>query len=218
VNWETLLTWGDSITIGARSYLAYGEYAGKFLSNATHREWHTPVHATCGFTANDLNRSLTPLMPTMKSFQPSFLTILIGTNDLKGPTTRECFRVAYRQVLVKARLICRPSQILAIEIPHLKTGVMYPYQMGMNKTVDHFNEDIREISRDFKVRTLKLHLEDDDLFDGVHLTEEGSEHVAWQITELVLHDRGLTVPLSNGLNLEMPSELQNDFPIGLGQA
>ena len=195
MNWETLLCWGDSITIGARSYLAYAEYAGTYLSETTNREWHTPVHATCGFTASDLNRSLTPVMPTMKDYQPSFLTILIGTNDLKAPTSRECFRIAYRQVLIKARLICRPGQILAIQIPQLKTGVMYPYQMEMNETVEEFNEDISQLARDFGVRTVKLQLADEDLFDGVHLNESGSTHVAWQIAEFILRDRGLTVPL-----------------------
>jgi len=97
MNWETMLAWGDSITIGARSYLSYAEYAGNFLQKETKKHWHTPVHAVCGFTASDLNRSLTPELASQKSLSPSLLTLMIGTNDLKSPTDPELFRIAYRQ-------------------------------------------------------------------------------------------------------------------------
>lgn len=192
MNWETLLSWGDSITIGARSYLAYSEYAGGILGKSTQREWLTPIHASCGFTVNDLNRSLTPVIQDHKALQPSLLTILIGTNDVKSPTSPELFEIAYRQVLVKASLICRRNQILAIMIPNLQPGVMYPYQFTMNESVAKFNQIIERLAKEFGIRTLKLYLEEEDFFDGVHLNELGSDNVGWQIAEFILRDRGMT--------------------------
>jgi len=123
MNWETILAWGDSITIGARSYLAYAEHAGNFLQQETGKHWHTPIHAVCGYTACDLNRSLTPEISNQQALSPSLLTLMIGTNDLKSPTDPESFRVAYRQLLIKASLICPAQQILVLHIPRLKAGV-----------------------------------------------------------------------------------------------
>ena len=191
MNWETLLCWGDSITIGSRSYLCYPEYAAQSLATATDRQWHAITHAVCGYTACDLNRSLAPELGKMQVLKPGLLTIMIGTNDLKSPTAIEPFKIAYTQLLIKARLICSPSQILLFEIPELRTGVMYPYLVSMNETVKKYNSAIKELADQFGVRTISADLDDHHLFDGVHLNEAGSEHVGAQLSAKVLDDRGL---------------------------
>ena len=197
MNWETLLSWGDSITIGARSYLAYPEYAGQSLSQPTSKHWHTPIHAECGYTACDLNRSLTPELQSFVEMKPSLLTIMIGTNDLKSPTTIESFRIAYRQLLIKAHMVCSSQQILVLAIPELKRGVMYPYQFEMNSTVKELNQVIAGLAEEFGVRMISVDLNDEDLFDGVHLNESGSEKVGQQIADFVLADRGITCRLNS---------------------
>ena len=191
MNWETILSWGDSITIGARSYLAYPEYAGHTLTQSTNKHWHTPIHAVCGYTACDLNRSLTPELEKFVALKPSLLTIMIGTNDLKSPTDVDSFEIAYRQLLIKAHLVCPPKQILVLPIPELKKGVMYPYQIDMNSTVKLLNSSINDLATEFGVRTLSVELEDIDLYDGVHLSESGSRNVGSQVADFVLADRGL---------------------------
>jgi len=192
MNWETLLCWGDSITIGARSYLCYPEYAAQSLADATDRRWHAITHAVCGYTACDLNRSLAPEIGKMKDLKPGLLTIMIGTNDLKGPTALKPFKIAYSQLLIKARMVCGPNQILLFEIPELKTGVMYPYLVSMNASVRKYNTAIKELADQFGVRTIGVDLEDHHLFDGVHLDETGSHHVGCQLAAKVLEDRGLS--------------------------
>ena len=194
MNWETLLCWGDSITIGSRSYLCYPEYAANSLATATDRQWHAITHAVCGYTTCDLNRSLAPEIGKMKDLAPGLLAIMIGTNDLKSPTAIEPFRIAYSQLLIKARLVCSPNQILLFEIPELRTGVMYPYLVSMNATVKKYNTVIREMADQFGVRTMHADLEDRHLFDGVHLNEIGSEHVGSQLAAKVLKDRGIISP------------------------
>ena len=200
MNWETLLCWGDSITIGSRSYLCYPEYAAQSLATSTDRQWHAITHAVCGYTTCDLNRSLAPELGKMKDLAPGLLTIMIGTNDLKSPTAIEPFRIAYSQLLIKARLVCSPNQILLFEIPELRTGVMYPYLVSMNATVKKYNAVIREMADQFGVRTMQADLEDRHLFDGVHLNETGSEHVGSQLAAKVLEDRGLTLPQKKEAN------------------
>ena len=191
MNWETILSWGDSITIGARSYLAYPEYAGHALTQSTNKHWHTPIHAFCGYTACDLNRSLTPELEKFVALKPSLLTIMIGTNDLKSPTDIGSFEIAYRQLLIKAHLVCPSKQILILPIPELKKGVMYPYQIHMNSTVKLLNSSIDDLATEFGVRTLSVGLEDVDLYDGVHLSESGSRNVGSHVADFILADRGL---------------------------
>ncbi|NQV02922.1 MAG: hypothetical protein HQ542_09770 [Bacteroidia bacterium] len=50
MNWETLISFGDSITIGARSYLGYPEICGDLLENILNKDWHVINHARNGFT------------------------------------------------------------------------------------------------------------------------------------------------------------------------
>ena len=206
MNWETLLSWGDSITIGARSYLAYPEYAGQSLSQPTRKQWHTPIHATCGYTVCDLNRSLTSQLQSFVELKPSFLTIMIGTNDLKSPTAIEPFRIAYRQLLIKAHMVCSSQQILILAVPELKRGVMYPYQFGMNSTIMRFNEVIGELAEEFGVRMISANLDDEDLFDGVHLNESGSKNVGQQVADFILADRGITCRLNKSKSQRRATE------------
>ncbi len=45
MNWETLMCFGDSITIGARSYCGYPEYAGNYLEKELGNKWNIINHA-----------------------------------------------------------------------------------------------------------------------------------------------------------------------------
>lgn len=191
MNWETLLAWGDSITIGARSYLAYPEYAGQILKERTDKHWHTPIHAVCGYTTSDLNRSLTPQMSAMTALAPSVLTIMIGTNDLKSATPSSAFAIAYEQILIKARMVLPSSQIIVLPIPEMVPGVMYPYRYSMNGDVRRLNDIITSLAAEHAIRTLSGSLPTEQFFDGVHLNEVGSRAVGQRIAEQVFLDRGL---------------------------
>ncbi len=59
MNWETLMCFGDSITIGARSYCGYPEYTGFSLQKELGNYWNVINHAISGHTAIDLNRYIT---------------------------------------------------------------------------------------------------------------------------------------------------------------
>jgi lysophospholipase L1-like esterase len=191
MNWETLLCLGDSITIGSRSYLGYPEYCGSLLSEKTSKNWNVINHAVAGFTTIDLVRSIDKSIANLKTVKPEFITILIGTNDLKSKTSSENFKLAFNQLLTKAQLIIGNKNILVLEIPELLDGVMLPYKTEMNKTVLEYNNIIKEIVEKEGVMHMNMHTEPSQFYDGVHLNDFGSKEWAKKICNYILNLRTL---------------------------
>lgn len=190
MNWETLLSAGDSITIGSRSYLGYPEYCGGFLSEKTNKKWNVLNHSIAGFTTIDMARFLDENIANLKSSKPDIATILIGTNDLKGSTSSKIFKLAYELLITKVQLIVGSKNIILIEIPLLRDGVMLPYLIGMNEVVKEYNLIIQELSKTNNFHCLSLDCKDEYFFDGVHLNEMGSEVIGKQVSNFILKLRG----------------------------
>src|SRR6185369_15883500 len=106
MNWETYIAFGDSITIGARTYLGYPEHVGKLLEQTTKKKWNVINHAESGYTAADLLRSIDRNLQNLKGDTSSISTLLIGTNDVKLGTDVNDFEIAYSLLLLKIKLIC----------------------------------------------------------------------------------------------------------------
>lgn len=191
MNWETLICFGDSITAGARSYLGYPEYAGNFLSNQLHKDWNIINYSTNGLTTIDLVRSVNEKFSALKSYDASMISVLIGTNDLKGNISDEEFSIAYAQLVVKLKLICKSAHIVLIKIPELPPGVMYPYHLNMNEKRNRFNLIIESIAKQNHFRTFEFSLLADHFFDGVHLNDEGSKLCGSQLARFILEDKGV---------------------------
>jgi lysophospholipase L1-like esterase len=191
MNWESLLCLGDSITYGARSYLGYPEYTGNLLSEALSKHWNVINHANNGSTAADLSRSVSNNFMNLKGFAPGVSTILIGTNDAKAGTPVEDFEIALRQIVIKSIHLTANSNVILFELPHFREGIMYPYQLSMNASIDGLNAAIRSVAADFKIRTFSFETAPDQFYDGVHLTDVGSKAWATQLSSFILSDRGL---------------------------
>jgi len=119
------------------------------------------------------------------------VTLLIGTNDVKKGTDLNDYRIAVTQLLVCARMLVPAQQLLLLEIPSFPEGVMYPYNVQMNTAVDDHNKVLNTLAREHGIRTMGLELNNNHLFDGVHLNSEGCKACATQIAELILNDKGL---------------------------
>lgn len=191
MNWETYIAFGDSITIGARSYLGYPEYTGKILEKKTNKTWNVINHAISGYKAIELARSIDTHFTHLKANVPSICTLLIGTNDIKTNVDPEDFEIALKLVLTKIKLIMEVPNIKVLAIPLFPAGVMYPYHIGMNESISLFNEIIRKTAEMFQVQFHPLALNHEDLFDGVHLNKAGCMNTASYISTLILKDRGL---------------------------
>jgi lysophospholipase L1-like esterase len=186
LNWETLMCFGDSITIGARTYLGYPERCASTLRHRTDRYWNVVNHATSGFRVIDLARSIDMHSAELSSHGAGICTLMIGTNDAKTPTAGPDLSLAYSQLLLKLRLLMKSPNILLLEIPLLQSGVMLPYRLDMNKTIGEYNERIRALGEEHHLTVQRMTVRPDDLFDGVHLSDLGVERWGDQLAEMIL--------------------------------
>lgn len=191
MNWETYLALGDSITIGARTYQGYPEFAGRKLQTALQKYWNVINHAVSGFTTIDLVRYVDLHFATLLGHQASITTIMIGTNDVKKNTSSENFSIALNQLILKAKLLTPSAKVVILNIPSFPKGVMYPYTFDMNAKIAEFNVIIQQISMEHDVQNLAVELDQSELFDGVHLNELGVNKVAKLISDYVLAERGI---------------------------
>lgn len=191
MNWETLMCLGDSITIGARSYGGYPDYAGNSLEKSLGNNWDVVNHAVSGYTAMDLARSMTTNFSNLKQFAPGIITILIGTNDVKSKTSSEDFAMGYKQILLKAMLLAPYQNVVLIKIPSFPKNISYPYNYAMNEKVERFNEIISELANQNNLRALEFKLSNTDFFDGVHLNAEGSINAGNQLAGFIEREKGV---------------------------
>jgi lysophospholipase L1-like esterase len=192
MNWETILSFGDSITIGSRTYLGYPECSSAILQQKMNIEWNVFNFAKSGITSVELHRMIANSFADLKQTLPELITIMVGTNDAKKGTSIDNFEIAYRQVLLKARLIAPEASLILFSIPMLRKGVKLPYTLDMNHTIEQYNIVIKKLSESFRVTLLEPVLEDHLFIDGVHLNEEGVMKMGEYIANYVFKVRGLS--------------------------
>jgi len=191
MNWETYTAFGDSITIGARTYLGYPELVGDSLSRHLSKQWNVINHSVSGFKAIDLARDIDRHFLSLKESRSSVSTILIGTNDIKEQTKPGDFRIALNQIILKTKLLTINSNVIILTIPQFHRGIVYPYSIGMNELICAFNSEIRLLARHHKIRMLDLDHTEGDFLDGVHLNGSGIENFSNQIAAYILKDKGI---------------------------
>jgi lysophospholipase L1-like esterase len=190
VNWETLLCLGDSITFGARSYCAYPDYAGATLEQTLGNQWQVVTYAVNGHTAMDLQRLMTANFVNIKQFDAGVVSLLIGTNDVKKNTAIGDFEIAYRQILLKIKLLAPGKRVFMIKIPHFPSGLAYPYTFEMNDTITAYNQLLEKLATEYRAKLLEFDLAETDFFDGIHLTPQGSLNAGKQLAQAILKDKG----------------------------
>lgn len=193
MNWETYIALGDSITIGARTYLGYPELVGKKLSESLHKEWNVINHSVSGFKAIDLARYIDLHYSSLIQHKASVTSVLIGTNDIKEKTSLEDFKVALNQIIIKAKLLTTNKNVILFLIPEFHKGIMYPYNIEMNETIASFNMAIQTLAQKHNIRLLTLDHSEIDFFDGVHLNDTGIDNFSSQITKFILKDKGIDI-------------------------
>jgi lysophospholipase L1-like esterase len=193
MNWETYIAFGDSITIGARTYLGYPELVGNKLSKKLKKQWNVINHSISGFKAIDLSRYIDSHFSTLKEHSASIASILIGTNDIKEKTSVEDFKIALNQIIIKTKLLTANKNVVIFSIPEFHKGIMYPYSIEMNKTILVFNQAINQLAKDHDLRVLELHHTKEDFLDGVHLNRSGIENFSNQICRYILKDKGIGI-------------------------
>lgn len=193
MNWETYIAFGDSITIGARTYLGYPELVGAKLSESLNKQWNVINHSSSGFKAIDLSRYIDKYFSSLSEHKSVVTTVLIGTNDIKEKTTNEDFKIALNQIFIKTRLLTMNKNVIVFLIPEFHKGIMYPYSIEMNEKIKVFNEIIVNLANEHFIRVYELSHSEDDFIDGVHLNRLGIENFSNQISKYILKDKGIQV-------------------------
>lgn len=193
MNWETYIAFGDSITIGARTYLGYPELVGDKLSGSLNKQWNVINHSASGFKAIDLARYIDKHFSTLQQHKSSITSILIGTNDIKEKTSVEDFKIALNQIIIKTKFLTANKNVIIFCIPEFHKGIMYPYSFEMNGTISIFNKAINQLAKDHDLRVLKLNHTEKDFLDGVHLNQSGIENFSDQISKYILKDKGMDI-------------------------
>jgi lysophospholipase L1-like esterase len=193
MNWETYIAFGDSITLGVRTYLGYPELVGNSLSTHLSKQWVVVNYSVSGFKAIDLSRHIDKHFSSLKEYKASVTTILIGTNDIKENTTIDEFKIAVNQIILKTKLLTTNNNVIIFSIPEFYRGIMYPYSIAMNETVDIFNAAVTELATLHKIRMLELKHTENDFLDGVHLNNFGINNFSNQISRFILKDKGIEI-------------------------
>ncbi|MBK9192142.1 MAG: SGNH/GDSL hydrolase family protein [Crocinitomicaceae bacterium] len=193
MNWETYIAFGDSITIGARTYLGYPELVGNKLSASLNKHWNVINHSVSGFKAIDLARYTDKHFSSLQEHKSSVTSILIGTNDIKEKTSVDDFKIAMNQIIIKTKFLTSNKNVIIFSIPQFHKGIMYPYSIEMNETISTFNKVINQLAKDHDLRTLDLNHTEKDFFDGVHLNRSGIENFSDQISKYILKDKGIDI-------------------------
>ena len=194
MNWQTVLCLGDSITIGSRSYLGYPEVLGSILNDRLDNHWNIVNHAVSGYSCIDLTRSIDKNYQNLMIQRPGVVTVMIGTNDVKNPTSLSDFKIAYEQVIIKARLLAENGNVVLISIPPIFKNALYPYKEEDNVLIGQFNATIEALKEKHQCRILKPTFSESDFFDGVHLNDHGIWNLGKQIASLILKDKGYADP------------------------
>ena len=191
MNWESLLCMGDSITRGARTYLGYPEVASHLLGRATPVAWTSWNFAWNGYRAIDLLRAIDEHRAAIAQFNPSLCTIMIGTNDAKDGVRAEDYALVMEQVVTKARLLTQNRHVMLLGVPPLSAGMSLPYNAAMNEHIEAYNTALRQLAVQTRCSFLEIACTEQDLIDGVHLSDVGVRSFATQLRDRILLDRGL---------------------------
>ena len=104
MNYQKIACWGDSQTVGARTYGCYPLYLGQILNQRTRYSWQVLSLANNGYTARDLWLRVSADLPGLTDFHQA--CILIGANDVGHDSPSDTFAEYYRQILLRAVMIC----------------------------------------------------------------------------------------------------------------
>jgi lysophospholipase L1-like esterase len=184
VDYQKIVCWGDSQTLGARTYGCYPLYLAQILNQKTRYVWHAMNFSTNGHTVRDLWLRLHyDLLKVRDVYQAC---ILIGTNDLGNDSPPDLFDEYYRQIL-QALQISRFRVVYCGEIlPIWPDGHAF-FSAETRSRADAFNIRLREIVQESPIARLVEfpNLTADCFVDPVHLNESGNRIVADSFAEAI---------------------------------
>lgn len=195
MNWETMITYGDSITNGARSHLGYPEYLAAMNGNDKNYGFCYDVYnySQNGFKALDLLKFISFNVSNIKAINADCSILLIGTNDTKGDIDVSSWSNIYDQLIRKILIIQGNKNLILLNIPLFPNGTKFPYTSQKNKLIDDLNLHIHNAAKTYGIYHLAIPYNSDFFNDGVHFNEYGSQQVANAVYKYILNMKGIDI-------------------------
>ena len=179
--WNEILCLGDSLTYGARD--EYGRSfpveLGKILSEKTNEFYICHNYGINGETSSDLLRRSWNILKSNRSCK--IATLLIGTNDTKGPTPLRIYEDNLRQIILSIK--ANGMKPIVATLPELKFS---PYYAENREWTTIYSGVIHDLSKKYNFRICELDGMGDYLIDGVHFGNEGYKEIANRFSKIIL--------------------------------
>ena len=177
MDYQKIACWGDSQTLGARSYGCYPVYLAQLLNRDTQYTWQALNFSTNGHTARDLWFRLGPELLALHDVYTA--CVLIGANDVGEGTPLDLFEEYVRQSLDALRINGIRTTYWGEIPPIFPDGhAFFGAETADRRT--EYNQRLCKIVRDCPDAKLVSFpdLTRDDYRDPVHFNEKGNMSVA----------------------------------------
>lgn len=167
-----ILCLGDSLTYGSRDEygLGYPPLLAEILTEELGQEWLCINKGVPHETTADLLRRVYDVVHSYP--ECPVVTLLIGTNDLRGPSSLERFERNYRQILRAIRI--HDKRIVLGTIPPVNSFGMFCFDQYSVKMRTDYNEFIRQAGE----LVIEFSNMAEYLIDGVHFGHRGYKEMA----------------------------------------
>lgn len=177
VSYQRLVCWGDSQSVGARTYGCYPMHLVQKLEQSTRYRWSVVTLATNGHTARDLWFRVNREAPGIADCYQACL--LIGANDVTNGTPVDLFESYVGQVITTLQ-ICGWRVVHCGEIPPVWADGHAFADSGAEARRELYNRAIeRAVERSPIARLVRFDALTTDCFvDPLHFSEQGNRAVA----------------------------------------
>lgn len=184
INYQKLVCWGDSQTVGARTFGCYPLHLATELQRTTRYLWAVSSLASNGFTVRDLWVRVTHEAPSLSDCYQA--CVLIGANDVAGSSDIALFRDYYAQLLVTLRVLGW-RVVHCGEIPPIWPDGHAFVDRDAERRRENYNQQIRHVVEDCPIaRFVQFEGFDAQCFvDPLHFSEQGNRLVARAFAESV---------------------------------
>lgn len=186
MNWKTILSLGNDLSANTNTSVNYTEFAGHILQINTGEEWNVFNCAEPTIDAVGLHRKIGGDFCQIKQYLPDFIMVLVGTEDAKMMADPANFAIAYRQILLKTKIISPEALIVALAIPAIQKGVGLPYFYSMNNIIETYNSIIEKLTAELNILFVRPSLNECHFLDGVHLNKNGNKILGEQMANVFL--------------------------------
>jgi len=180
--WNEIICLGDSLTYGARDRFgrSFPTELSKILYDKTKEFYVCHNYGVNGHTSSDLQRRAWSHLSSHSGSR--ITTLLIGTNDTKGPMPLEIYTDNLKQIIMSCK--ANGQTVILGTLPALNFS---PYYIKNREYIAHYNKIIVKMADEHDCILCDLSGLEEHLIDGVHFTHEGNLEIANRFAKAILN-------------------------------